>query len=141
MGEIIEKGLGAFKYALAVFMMYAGVATCIAPLTPASGSLGFLYSTRISLVIFGIIFFISGFMLFYGKVTKSRYWTGKGLLAIYLCFVFATVLNFIATTGTAGFWMPNAIAAIITGALWLRWKFKTEYINPHHFREDIRKLK
>ena len=140
MGLFIERALGLFKYLLALFMMYAGVATAILPITPVDGSLGFIYSARLSLIIFGVVFFISGFMLFYGKVTKSRIWTGRGLASIYGCFLFAAILNAVALGGIAN-WLGNAIVALITGALWLRWKMKTTYIDPKHFREDVVKLK
>jgi hypothetical protein len=136
MQKFIENAIGAFKYVLAVFMMYAGVTTAFGPLHPLSGQLGFLYSTRIWVVIFGIVFFFSGLTLLYGKLKRSRKWTGRGLFAIYTCFLFATVLNALTYHFNPGFWVANLVGTLITGALWLRWKFKTEYFNRRHFIDD-----
>lgn len=136
----MENLLGGFKYLLAVFMMFAGVVTMFAHITPVEAPLGFLYSTRISLVIFGIIFFVSGATLLIGKIRKSRKWTGRGLLYIYYCFLFASIINGISSYGAVAEWLPNAILALITGALWLRWKLKTEYVNPKHFVDERRVL-
>lgn len=140
MGKILETAISIFKYLLALFMMLAGVLTAIGPLTPMDGALGLIYSTRISLVTFGIIFFLSGAALLYGKIKRCRKWTGWGLMAIYCCFTFATLLNFIAFGVAPSEWLGNAIGMVVVGALWLRWRFKTEYINPNHFAKDIYKL-
>lgn len=137
MRRFIENAIGGFKYLLAVFMMYVGVLTAIQPLQTFNGALGYIYSTRITLVIFGIIFFLSGCALLYGKIKKSRKWTGRGLYAIFLIFVFATILQAIAYHFAPGYWFSNFVFAVITGALWLRWKLKTEYVNKHHFVDDI----
>ena len=137
----MENVISGFKYLLSVMMMGSGILTTIAPITQVDGALGFIYSTRISLVFFGIIFFICGLILLCGKIRKSKKWTGKGLLYIYLCFLFATLIN-MAAFGffPVGHWIGNLIFAIITGLLWLRWKFKTEYVNPNHFHTDIQEL-
>lgn len=106
-------------------------------LTPMDGALGFLYETRASLVFFGILFACSGLMLLYGKWRRSRKWTGRGLMFIYCEFLFATIINGIAYNWVPGYWVGNAVATAIVAALWLRWKFKTEYVNPRHFRDDM----
>lgn len=137
MRKFRERAIGAFKYILAIFMMYAGVTTALSPTQSVPGSFGFVYSSRISLVIFGIIFFISGSILLYGKIRRSRRWTGKGLLLIYLCFLFATLVNGISLGGNPSVWVYNFFGTIITASLWLRWKFKTEYVDRKHFVDDL----
>ena len=131
-----ERLISAFKWLLALFMILAGILTMFTPLTPMSGVLGYIYSTRISLVIFGIIFSSCGGMLLYGKMRRSRVWTGRGLMGIYLCFTFATLLQGVAYGWHPGYWANNLIMALITGALWLRWRLKTAYIDPRHFYDE-----
>ena len=137
-----EHGLSVFQYLLALFMMFAGIATAIGPITPLDGELGWLYSSRYHLVFYGTTFFVAGFTLFWGKIRKPRKWTGRGLLWIYLSFVFATLMNLLAWGfGMPGAWVGNLLASIIVGALYLRWRFKTEYIDPKHFTRDIEELR
>lgn len=134
-----EKALGAFKYLLSGYMMLAGIVTSLGPPVDVSGPLTFLYTSRISLLLFGLIFFLSGLALLYGKIRKSRRWTGHGLFAIYMCFTFFAALNYVAI-GELTSWIGNLIAAVVVGSLWLRWRFKTQYINPNHFIRDIEEL-
>lgn len=126
-----EKFLGLVKYLLAVFMILAGIATAISDLMPlGDGTLGYIYTHRWALVSLGTIFTASGLALLYGKITRSRHWIGYGLLSIFACFLFAFILN---TGSSQGFDWGNAMAAVVVGALFLRWRFKTSYINPNHF--------
>lgn len=132
-----EYALGAFKWLLALFMILEGFATMFSPVTPLDGRLGWLYSSRLTLIIFGFIFLASGLMLLWGKIRRSKKWVGHGLLAIYLCFLFATLIQFVARPNVVIEYLPNLIGSLVIGALWLRWKMKTKYINPKHFVRDV----
>lgn len=122
-------------------MIISGITTAFGPLTQMNGAFGYIYSTRITLVAFGIIFFCCGVALLYGKIRKSRKWVGRGLMSIYLCYLFATFLQGFAYHWIPGFWVTNAIMTVIVGFLFLRWKFQTEYINPKNFTQDVVQLK
>jgi hypothetical protein len=131
--KVWEGSLTVFKFIIAIFMMVAGVMTCFGPLTPMDGALGWVYQSRIALVSFGVVFFLSGLTLFYGKARRSRRWTGHGLMAVFCCFWFAAILETIADNSVS---YGNFIAALILAALYLRWKFKMTYINPRHFLDN-----
>jgi len=132
-----ERALGAFKYLVAIFMMVAGVLTPLQNPEHVESTLGFIYESRLALSIFGIIFFLSGAMLFYGKFMKSKKWTGAGLFAIFACFLFSACLDTAARhTPSIG----NFVCALIMAALYLRWRFKTAYIDPNHFVDDVDNL-
>jgi hypothetical protein len=139
-GLYAEHAFSVLKYAIAGLTIVAGVGAMVAPLTPMPAPLGFLYGTRVGLVLFGALTVSCGFSLLYGKATRSRQWTGRGLMACYMCFVFATLIQGLAFAWDPGTWVANAIFALITGALFLRWKFKTSYIDPNHFRKEIEEL-
>ena len=134
----VERVLGAFKYLVAILMMVSGFTTALSPLQPMDGRLGYIYGHRESLIAFGVIFFLSGFALFYGKIRRSRKWTGRGLFAIFNCFLFAGILNTLALGFPS---TANFVAAVVVGGLWLRWKLKVSYLNPNHFVRDIEQLK
>jgi peptidoglycan/LPS O-acetylase OafA/YrhL len=134
-----ERGIGAFKYLISGYMMLVGALTPFAP-PEHTAHLSWLYATHAGLFVAGVVIFLSGAALMYGKVRRSKRWVGKGLMYVYMCFVFATLLNFVAYNGDWTVWVGNAIVALITGALWLRWKFKTQYINKNHFKRDIEEL-
>lgn len=137
----VENTISAFKYLLGVGMVASAFTTAFGPLEPVAGSLGWIYSSRFALIMFGLFFLVAGVMLLYGKVTKSKKFTGWGLMLTYLSFLFATLLNALAFGITASNVWSNAIFVVVVGILWLRWRFKTAYINPNHFRPEIENIK
>lgn len=120
--------LTVLNYLLALFMMYAGIATAFAPLDASRDTFGWIYSSRLALVGFGTVFFFSGLSLFIGKVFKHVSLIGYSLMAIYLCFVFAAVLNAVAGTWSDG--LSNLVSSGIVGLLYLRWKYKYHPAKP-----------
>jgi cytochrome c biogenesis protein CcdA len=136
-----ERFLGGFKYVVAGYMMLAGIATVFAPADQTvSGIAQVVYSTHIGLIVAGIIIFISGTVLLVGKIKRNKTLTGRGLLYCYLCFLFAAILN-AAAYGDPTTWIGNLVMAIILGVLYLRWKFKTQYVNPRHFINDTMSMR
>lgn len=124
---MVTLALSGFKYLIALFMMYAGVVTVMAPPTPGT-QLPLVYESRPVLIVMGIIIFLSGALLFFSKVFKKRKTQGWGLFAIYNCFLFAGFLNWYAV-GWEGAW-SNLLGAAIVGALYLRWKYHIYYYEP-----------
>lgn len=132
-----ERALGALKYVIAFFMIVAGVLTPLQDLTPVDGALGFIYSSRLALSLFGMAFFLSGATLLYGKLYRSKKFTGLGLLFVFVCFFFSAILE---TTARHTPSIGNFVCSLIVAALYLRWRMKTAYIDPNHFKEDIHTL-
>lgn len=137
-----ERVISVFKYIVACYMIIAGALTIFMPSdNTVNPKVSLVFGHKISIVIIAIAILASGVVLLIGKIKKNRVLTGRGLFAVYLCFFFATILNAIAYYGDPTTWVSNLIMAIIMGLLWLRWKFKTEYVNPHHFRQEALDLK
>jgi len=133
-----EKALGVFKYAVAIFMMVAGVLTPLQDTEPVGGALGFLYASKISLGLFGLVFFTSGAVLFYGKMMKNKRFVGLGLMLVFICFLFSGLIETIARHVPS---IGNFTSAGIMGLLYLRWRLKTAYIDPNHFKAEIDEIK
>jgi hypothetical protein len=133
-----ERFIGAVKYVMAAITMFAGVTTATSPTSPYHGALGWLYSSRPSLVGLGIIAIVCGGYLIWAKWKKRRESTGRALMFLYLLYTFATILQMVAAGFLSG--VSNLIFAILFGLLYLRWRFKTAYVDPNHFRKHIEKL-
>lgn len=130
-----ERAVSVFKYLIAIYMMFAGLVTPF--MSVAIDHLGWLYSSPVSLTIAGTIIFCSGLWLFLGKVRRNRKQVGQGLMMCFCCFIFSGVLNSLAFVM---FDPGNFIAAGVIAILYLRWRFKTAYIDPEHFRTDAHEL-
>lgn len=136
-----ERALGAFKYLMAVVLMINGAMTAaFAEVDPDTTALGFIYQSHVVLSIFGVFIFLCGLWLFIGKIRKNRKQTGQGLMAVFCCYWFATVLQYVAYAGELDAWLVNGIMALVMALLYLRWRFKTAYIDPNHFRDEAERL-
>ena len=94
----------------------------------SNSNLGFIYESRNALVLLGMFFFASGLTLFIGKIAKIRRIQGYGLFMIYSCFLFACLINWLGY-GFDRAWF-NMTGALITGALYLRWKYHIYIYEP-----------
>jgi uncharacterized membrane protein YccC len=142
MRRILNIFISVLEYFIGGYLMFNGGFTIIAdPDETVVGLMHLLYGTHIGLVIAGILVLLSGFTLVMSKIRKSNKWHGRGLFFVYLCYTFATVLNYVAYHGILGLWLGNAIGALVVGILWLRWKFKNDYLNPRHMYSEIRQIK
>lgn len=107
--------------------MYAGIETMVSPVHIDS-KLDIIHENKTSLTIIGCVFFASGLILFIGKICKMKKAQGHGLFAVYNCFLFSFIVNWIGL-GFDYAW-GNLIASFIVGALYLRWKFHIYYYDP-----------
>lgn len=138
----INKVISVFNYFLCGLVMLSGISAIFAdPDLTVTGSMHFIYGSHLALMTLGIIIFLCGFTLLYGKLRNSRVWTGRGLWLIYCCFLFGAVLNGVAYSWAPHMWVPNAAFALITGLIWLRWKFRTEYIDVHELAGELAHLR
>lgn len=125
------------EWLIAIYMLLGGVSTAFSPTRPFDGALGAVFASRTSLVIIGVIIFLSGLLLLTGKIFSKKKLHGYGLLAIYLVNVFILFLEIIVFQMEVIRWVESVLLAALCAILWLRWKFKTEYIDM----KEIRKLR
>lgn len=111
--------LSALKYLLALYMMYAGVTTIADPQVFDS-DLVIIFENRVIITTFGVIFFVSGAILFFAKLFKQMWAVGVGLFLIYTCFLMASILVLIGFGFVDA--LGNIIVATIVAALYLRWR-------------------
>lgn len=137
MTQILDRIGSILNYILGFFMVFVGVATAISPLVEPTAALGFFLSHRLVWVGVGAIFVACGGMLLYGKFAKKRIWVQRGLMAIYLCFVFSAIVNGYGEHWQMSAWIGNAVASVIVGGLYLRFRTRTAYIDPKEFEKDI----
>jgi hypothetical protein len=134
-----ERFLSVVKYLLGGITILAGFMTATNPITPLDGALGWLYSSRPSLVLLGSFAIVFGSYLIWAKIKKYKKHTGRALMLLYMLYTFAALLQMIATGFLAG--IPNLVVAVIFGLLFLRWRFKTSYIDPKHFVDTVEPLR
>ena len=92
--RIISRSISVFEYIVSGYMILAGLVTTITPGDPTvQGAMQAIYTSRIALVIIGLIIAGAGLALLVGKIKKDRKLHGRGLWLIYCCFLFAGSLR------------------------------------------------
>jgi hypothetical protein len=137
----VRRVISGLEYFIGAYLTINGAFTVFAtPDESVVGLMHLLYGTHLGLIIAGLLVLSSGLTLFIAKIKKKDKWHGRGLFFVYLCYTFATILNYVAYNGQLALWLGNAIGALVVGLLWLRWKFKTEYFHSRQPYSERRQL-
>lgn len=105
------------------------------PFTDPLGTQGFLvfFGGRIALLLYALWFAFIALGLIYAKVRKKPRAHKNFLLAIYLTTIYTSIL----TWYVAGFLaiIDDMVIGVLAAVCWLRWKFKTEYVDVAEYYE------
>lgn len=128
------------EWLLVVLFFVAALIEVTTPNPITNGVLGFLLSEPIILVIYATWFALMAFGLAYSKIRKKKRLHKYSLMAMYLTTIYTFVL---ALAGGAGMesLLDDVIIGIIAAACWMRWKLRTEYINPRKFYDVVWELR
>lgn len=86
--------------------------------------------------LYGITFFLIGCSLLAGKWLKKKSLHKFSLLTMYLVCVYVLVLA-IMLHGLGWNLLTTVLVGVTAAGLWMRWKFKTEYISTENFRSAV----
>jgi len=128
------------KIFLVVFMVIAGISLAFTAATAPTGALAFIVAHRWILYLVSAAFAGAGLYLGAGMVKQKRNWVSRALMMIFCCFLFGSILQGQAFSWALSYWLPNAIATLVVGLIWLRWRFRISWINLHDFRQETIKL-
>lgn len=128
------------EWMLIVLFFVAALIEVTTPNPVTSGVLGFLLSEPIILVIYATWFALMAFGLAYSKIRKKKKLHKHSLMAMYLTTIYTAVLSVAAGVGLVAI-IDDIIIGLIAAACWMRWKFRTEYIGPKQFEDDVRELR
>lgn len=126
------------EYALAFMFIRGGLLILISGESLVlPGILTYLVGAE-AIVVYGAMFLITGILLVYAKLAKAKRLHKFILLFMFLTCVYVIALS-IVINGLAPRLLISLTVALVSGAMWLRWKFRTEYIDTHTFKEETKK--
>ncbi len=105
-----------------------------------AGPVAQLIGIQGSQIFYTVLYSAEALLLGFAKVFKKKKLRKAALLTIYLTAMFTTILTFILA-GVGFSIIDNVLLAVLSFACFLYWKFKTEYLDPDVFYEDIKDLK
>lgn len=131
--------VGEFALILVYIAAAIGEVTSSEPIT--QGVLGWLFSNHQITWVYAVWFIVMALALLASKIFKKRKLHKYALAAMYLTTVYTISLS-LALFGLEGAAIiDDGIIGAVAAACWLRWKFKTEYINPKQFSKDLHDLR
>lgn len=131
MSKTTDKALAWIEYALSAMFLYAGVNTAFVHAVSTSVFYAILVG-QAAIYVYAFIFFALGVTLIYSKIKKNKKLHGLSLLIMYLTCLYVALLSF-GISGVSASVIPSIVTGLVSAALWLRWKSRTEYINPKEF--------
>ena len=102
--------------------------------------LGQFLSSDVSLYIVAGIFLVLGAMLGASKIFKRKRLHKNALFWTYITLVYVTVLEGIVS-GFGWVLFDNALLMVGIAYAWLRWKFRTEYVDTKKFHRHAARLR
>lgn len=133
----MRKFLDAFQsvaeYLIAAVFIYGSLSLIGRPAINAPGVIWKIFGGEGALYVYMIWFMFLGLALLFSKVRKRKKLHKNILLCIYLTTIYTAILA-LALYGDPLVIVDDAIVGITAAIFWLRWKFKTEYVDPLQFQ-------
>jgi hypothetical protein len=134
--EKFKDGLRHFgEFGLIFIWIVAAIGEVSAAEPATSGVLGYLFSDPHIAWIYAVWFVLMALALLASKIWHWQRIHKYALMAMYLTTIY-TVSLALALFGTGGAVIDDAIIGAVAAACWLRWKFKTEYVDWEEFASE-----
>lgn len=104
------------------------------------GPVAAAFGGQVAAVVYGTLFVGLASMLTLAKVLKRKTMHKHALFAIWMTGIFTGILE-IVLVGFTWSVADKIVVTISAAYCWLRWKFLTEYIDPHMFYRNIEPLR
>jgi len=133
------RAFGVVEYFIAGLFIYGGINTFFATPVNSPSLFYHLLAGQAAIYVYAVLFFGLGLALLLSKICNNKQGHRLSLFWMSITCVYVLVLSISLHGITLGL-IPSVLIAIITSILWIRWKFKTEYIDPSCFMRDIQHL-
>lgn len=136
--KILDKAASIWEYLIALAFILSAIALIGEPALKG-GLMAAVFGSVFAYGVYFAWFMFLGLGLVYVKIRKHKTLHKNMLLLIYLTTIYTAVLSFYF--GGITEIIDDIIIGTSCAALWLRWKFKTEYIDPRQFHSSVEHFK
>lgn len=136
-----DKVYSFFEYLLVIIFILGAVSLIGAPPLAAEGIVKLMLGGKIAIYFYITWFAILSILLFTAKVFNRKVMHKNTLMLMYLTTIYTAIIaTYISGFSLIGI-VDDIIIGLVAGVCWLRWKFRTEYIDPTDFHRDIQKIR
>lgn len=131
---------GFFEYVLAALFIRGGINVILnaEPLV-LPGIFTYLVGP-VAILVYGALFLLTGLLMLYAKIGKRKRLHKHVLMTMYLTCIYVFILAVLLNGFTTGLLMTIAVG-FVSAYLWLRWKIRTEYLDPAYFHKMTAELR
>lgn len=131
----MDRVYSILEYVLAALFIRGGVMIFLFFEPPEAPSILTLLVGEAAIYGYGIFFAMTGLALLYAKLCKNKKVHKWALFAMFIicCYVFGLS---VAIAGLSMDLATTVIVGIASAVLYLRWKMRTEYVDPAEFAID-----
>lgn len=127
------------EWLVALVMIFGGISLFFSDPVSTGGPITRVLGSLAAGIIYGVIFSFSGLVLMFSKYLKKKKTHKYALMAIYLISIYTFALE-VALIGWSWFLLDSVAIFLMTGIAWVRWKHKTEYLDPDEFQKFVREI-
>lgn len=135
-----DKLYSAVEYVLAALFIYGGFNSLFSDPLETFSPVYDLLAGQEAIYVYAIIFLATGFSLLIAKLFKYKKVHRVSLAVMYLTCLYVLILSYLIGVLSAGS-LLTVFAGVAAAACWVRWKLKTEYIDPDHFSAELEDLR
>lgn len=128
------------EWALVALFALGSIQTIGAPPLTGEGFLVVWLGGEAALIVYGVWFGAIAVWLALSKIFRWKQAHKNALAAIYLTTIYTFSLAW-AIFGLDWSLIDDVVVGVVAAALWLRWKLKTEYIDPNQFEDELAELR
>lgn len=141
MRKYVDILCSVLEYVLAFMFIRGGLNILFGEVEPITlpGILTYLVGDA-AIFVYGALFLTTGLLLLYGKWLKRRRVHRASLMIMYLTCIYVLVLA-IMINGLAPGLLVTVAVGVVAAALWMRWKFKTEYLDHEQFQASVSEMR
>lgn len=126
------------EYLLSALWIYGGFNTLFADPLNTPSPIYDLLAGQEAIYFYGAFFLLNGLALLFAKVFKRKKIHLIALAGMYLTCIYVLILAYLIGVLSTGS-LLTVVSGVAAAVCWMRWKFKTEYLNPEDFRDvDLR---
>lgn len=135
-----DIGFHVVEYILAALFIRGGALIFFLAVAPLEVPAILTYLVgEVAIKVYGLAFFATGVLLLIAKWFKQKALHKWILFTMWLTCVYVFALSSALTGFNWDQWL-TVVCALASSAAWLRWKLKTEYIDPKEFNEELATL-
>lgn len=131
-----DRVFATASWIIVIFLFISAYTVMFVSPPAGSGPVASLIGIAGAKIFYFVLYLVEAIVLAYSKFFKKKNLRKHTLVAIYCTGAFTSLLTLVGV-GWSTKVIDNIVVTVVSAGCWLYWKFKTEYIDPATFEQDV----